>query len=927
MPDIASLVARVSIVLSVIATFPTALEAEPVRLDAGWELITDPGATLQVASLPAAGWRSARVGVSWNAQFADLRDYVGVAWYRTRFTVAPSKAAERVLLRFGAVDYHAEVFVNGEAAGSHEGAYTPFTLDVTKRVKPGPNALVVRVTDPPAAGRGRDPRFPQFNYDELPRGKQNWYIQNGGVWQPVWLDVRPALYIDAVRVSSKVSGAIDVDADIVGTAPTRAVTLKVDVRDAQGAVVASLPAARVTGPGVTRVTGTVPAPKLWSPASPTLYTVEASLAGEVSDGVTDRFGFREFVARDGRFFLNGEPFYMIGALDQDFYPDTIYSTPGKAYLVDMMQKGRRLGLNVLRCHIKVCDPDYLAAADEVGMLVWYEVPSWERWTPASVERGKAIFEAMTTRDWNRPSIVIQTLINEAWGIDMKQADERAGLLKWFEESRPKLQPLGRLLVDNSPCCENYHLKTDIDDYHQYYSIPDNADRWDKWVADFASRPAWSFSAYGDAVRTRQEPLVVSEFGNWGLPELPAELPWWFARDFDGRAITRPAGLFDRFHGLGFDRVFQDYPTLARETQWRQFYSLKHEIESMRRHASIQGYVITEFTDINWEANGLMDMWRRPKIYAERLAAIQQEDVLLPSTPQRNYTTGDDIEIAVLMSRYSVREAHGGSIRWTTTSGQKGELPVVQAVTRGAVETLTEVNYTAPKVVRASLEQVTLELTAGDGSILARNTHDVFVYPAASAVPEGAVLHDPNALLGHLPWKAGALTPGATVVASVFDAEVRAHVEAGGTAVVAASKVLFGVVEAPGLSIVERRAELDGNWVTNFTWLHTASPLFAGLGLTRITGFEAAAATPRTLIDGVATDAWRQGDVLSGVFYGWLNQNHATTVQYKAGKGKVVFTTFDTASYGKDPFVTHLVHRLVEYVRSDKCAPASELARR
>ena len=106
---------------------------------------------------------------------------------------------------------------------------------------------------------------------------------------------------------------------------------------------------------------------------------------------------------------------MIGALDQDFYPDTIYSTPGKAYLVDMMRKGRALGLNVLRCHIKVCDPDYLAAADEVGMLVWYEVPSWERWTPASLARGKAIFDAMTKRDWNRPSIVIQTLDQRGLG--------------------------------------------------------------------------------------------------------------------------------------------------------------------------------------------------------------------------------------------------------------------------------------------------------------------------------------------------------------------------------------------------------------------------------------------------------------------------------------------------------------------------------
>ena len=814
---------------SLLAPASTA-SAEPERLDSGWELVADPGAAFHVSSLPASGWRPAKVGLSWNAQFPDLRDYVGVAWYRTRFTVPPSKVAQRVLLRFGAVDYHAEVFVNGEPSGSHEGAYTPFTLDVTPRVKAGANELLVRVIDPPAAGRGRDPRFPQFNYDELPRGKQNWYIQNGGLWQPVWLDVRPALYIDAVRVSSAVSGAIDVDAELVGEVPKRQVLLTIAVRDGKGALVATLPAATVTAAGVVRVSGKVPAPMLWSPASPTLYSVEASLSGPVRDRVTDRFGFREFVARDGGFFLNGEPFYMIGALDQDFYPDTIYSTPGKAYLIDMMQKGRALGLNVLRCHIKVCDPDYLAAADEVGMLVWYEVPSWERWTPASVERGKAIFDAMTKRDWNRPSIVIQTLINEAWGIDMKQADQRAGLLKWFEESRPKLQPLGRLLVDNSPCCENFHLKTDIDDYHQYYSIPDNADRWDKWVADFATRPAWAFSSHGDAVRTKREPLVVSEFGNWGLPVLPAELPWWFARDFDGRAITRPAGLFDRFRGFGFDRVFGDYPTLARETQWRQFYSLKHEIESMRRHASIQGYVITEFTDINWEVNGLMDMWRRPKAYADRLAAIQQEDVLLPSSERRNFEGGAEARVDVLFSRYSKRDPTASSLHWSIPSmaGAQGQGTVPgPAISRGTVASLGTLAIPLPKTDKATLQQVSLELKAADGTVLARNTHDLFVYPAPGAVP-AAVLHDPNAIAGHLPWKPGPIDSGTTVVTSVFDAQVRAHVEAGGTALVVASKVLFGTVEAPGLSIVERRNELDGNWVTNFTWVHAESPLFAGL---------------------------------------------------------------------------------------------------
>jgi hypothetical protein len=137
-------------------------------------------------------------------------------------------------------------------------------------------------------------------------------------------------------------------------------------------------------------------------------------------------------------------------------------------------------------------------------------------------------------------------------------------------------------------------------------------------------------------------------------------------------------------------------------------------------------------------------------------------------------------------------------------------------------------------------------------------------------------------------------------------------------------VLFALAEAPGLTLAERRGELDGNWVSNFPWMHAASPAFAGVAVTRVTGFEATAATPRTLLAGVSEAAWRQGDVLSGMFFGWINDNHATTVQYRVGKGKVVFTTFDTTTYGTDPFTTNLVNQLVSYVRGPQCAPATEL---
>ena len=902
---------------------PAQAPAAGAGADLAWTLLTDPAGTYEPASLPAEGWRPVRDGLSWNAQFDDLRDYMGVAWYRATLDLPPSQAPRHVLLRFGAVDHLAEVFVNGKSAGRHEGAYTPFTIDATPHVKAGSNEVLVRVTDPPPTPPDGEPRFPEMPYDELPRGKQNWYIQNGGLWQPVTVDIRPSLYIDGIRVTPSNSGAVRVDVDLSGSAPQE-VELTVTLTDPDGQPAGRPLTRAVTAAGPVSLETSVSGPRLWSPATPALYGLEIALSGAVDDRQTTRFGFREFTARDGRFFLNGEPFYMIGALDQDFYPESIYSTPDREYVVDMMKKGRALGLNTLRCHIKVCDPVYLEAADEVGMLVWYEVPSWEEWTGESVARGRKIFEAMTRRDWNHPSIVIQTLINEAWGIDMTEAAQREGLLRWFEEARTLVAPLGRLVVDNSPCCDNFHLQTDIDDFHQYFSIPDNAARWDRWVADFASRPAWSFSTHGDARRTGEEPLVVSEFGNWGLPELPGELPWWFPRDFNGREITRPAGLFDRFRDRGFERVFGDYPTLARETQWRQFFSLKHEIESIRAQGALQGYVITEFTDINWEANGLMDMWRRPKAYAEALADIQQPDVLLPSTPQRNYTSGAPVEVTVDLSRFSAADPAGGRLRWTTASGASGTAPVERGVARGEVGRVAAFEFAAPAVTRPTRERISMELTDASGAVLSKNTHDVFVFQEPSAPDASVSLHDPHRALTALAWPPGMAPVGGVLVASTLDAAVREHVAAGGRAIVVAAGLPMAFSGAPQLTAVERRDELDGNWVSNFPWIHVQSPALSGAGVSRVTGFEAGRATPRRLLAGVPEKAWRQGDVLAGMFFGWLNENHATIAQFRLGKGKVLVTTFDTSAYGDDPFTTHLLDGLIRYVASDQCAPATEL---
>ena len=263
-------------------------------------------------------------------------------------------------------------------------------------MRSGTNEVLVRVVDPPPTAQGASPRFPDMPYEELPRGKQNWYIENGGLWQPVTLDVRQSLYVEHVHVSAKIDGTVNVDVEVKGANLPRPTTIKVSIQAPDGSTVAELPPVEASKAGAQHTTGAVKSPQLWSPSAPVLYTVTASLSGPSTDKVTDRFGFREFTARDGQFFLNGEPFYMRAALDQDFYADSIYSTPDKAYVVDAMTKGRKLGLNLLRCHIKVCDPTH---SRPMKWGCWCgTVPSWDRWTDKSVARGKAIFDDMVARD-------------------------------------------------------------------------------------------------------------------------------------------------------------------------------------------------------------------------------------------------------------------------------------------------------------------------------------------------------------------------------------------------------------------------------------------------------------------------------------------------------------------------------------------------
>jgi hypothetical protein len=898
------------------------------KLDQGWQLLVDKTGNLKVEDVSKSqGWRKTLVGLSWNAQFPDLRDYMGVAWYRTPLQRPALPNGARLMLKFGAVDYFAEIFVNGRRVGEHEGGYTPFEFDVTEALNAGANEVLVRVVDPPMDEKENRARFPDMMYNEIPHGKQNWYVQTGGIWQAVTLRVCPRDCIQQVQVSTRVDGQIEISVrrSNRGRFP-QPVPTQMILRNPRGEV-----EVRASKPEVSDLVvfeGRVKSPQLWGPDKPNLYTVEVRSG---NDTATESFGFRSFEARDGKFYLNGQPFFMIAALDQDFYPDTIYTPPSLAYVRDEMVKAKRLGLNLLRCHIKVCDPTYLRAADEVGMLVWYEIPSWNdfnHFTEKAAERGERIFRDMVQRDWNHPAIVIQSLINEGWGVNLaQQAESRRWLRAVFERAKTSTTPLGRLIVDNSACCNNFHLQTDIEDNHRYNSIPDEYRPFDQWVADFAGRPKWNFSPHGDAQPTGKEPLVVSEFGNWGLPLLPRNLPWWFARAFGDREVTRPGGVFERFREFRFDTVFPNYDALAIATQWHQFISLKHEIEEIRRYASIQGYVITELTDINWEANGLMNMWRQPKIYAAELARLQQPDVVIVRTDKKNYTSGEPVQLEALFSRYDSRDLRGAKLVWLNEAGRVvGTHSPARTNAPATVTSVEKRTVTAPAVTTPQRQVTRVQLLDQSGMLVAENSVTIFIYPKPRPAAEVALRfidgdngsglkQEQMAAAGYTILRQSDSTRPVSqeiLVAQKFDDRVEQYVRNGGRALVLADSK--DALPNSSIKVTPRAgSDLDGNWVTNFNWVSTSSPSspFHAVAFTKILGFESEHVVPRFVIQGIAGTNY--DDVLSGIFYGWLNNNAALAAQMRVGNGSLLLTTFRFDDYGKDAYATHLLDSLIRYV--------------
>ncbi len=302
-----------------------------------------------------------------------------VLWYNTTFTVPKNWKGKRVMLNFDAVDWKADVYVNDVMVGTHTGGFTSFAYDVTPYLKSGDNKLEVRVED--ATDNDFQPRGKQLS---TPRGI--WYTPVSGIWQSVWIEpVEKAHIADYNVVSNVKNGTLDVNVEVAGAQEGDVVCVRLTEggvgysteTSAEGKLVSE---AKVV-PGGT-VTLSVPDAKLWSPDSPYLYGLSISLqrGAKQIDAVKGYTSMRELsIFKKGStklFALNGKPIFHYGPLDQGWWPDGLYTAPTDEALRFDVVKTKDFGFNMIRKHIKVEPSRWYYHCDQVGMLVWQDMPSF-----------------------------------------------------------------------------------------------------------------------------------------------------------------------------------------------------------------------------------------------------------------------------------------------------------------------------------------------------------------------------------------------------------------------------------------------------------------------------------------------------------------------------------------------------------------------
>jgi len=480
-------------------------------------------------------------------------------WYRCRFEIPENWDNKNILLNFGAVDWEATVYVNGVEIGSHQGGYDPFSFDITAALKAsGEQELVVSVWDPTSEGT-------QARGKQVTKPGGIWYTPVSGIWQTVWLEPVSKQSISSLKIIP------DIDKKQLSlmarsrTGLTEGYEIKVEAFEGEQQVSAA------TGKLNSALILNIEDARLWSPDDPYLYDLKVTLLknGRKVDEVASYFAMRKIsvgTTADGheRLFLNNQPLFQLGTLDQGWWPGGLYTAPSDEALIYDIALTKESGFNMIRKHVKVEPARWYYHCDRLGMLVWQDMPNGDKgadWRGPSGYDGREMQRTAQSahqfrKEWKEimddfhhfPSIVMWVPFNEAWG-----QFNTVEIINWTMDYDPS-----RLV--NGPSGGNFFPAGHTLDQHQYPGpgMPD-------------------LNKHAPEI-TKGRVLVLGEFGGLGLPienHLWQSDKNWGYRNYDDRSE-----LLDNYRNL-----IRKIPALIEK--------------------GLAAAIYTQTTDVEGEVNGLL----------------------------------------------------------------------------------------------------------------------------------------------------------------------------------------------------------------------------------------------------------------------------------------------------------------------------------
>ncbi|MBP1045049.1 glycoside hydrolase family 2 [Enterococcus sp. BWM-S5] len=527
----------------------------------------------------------------------DDRTVHDIVWYRRVFEWKKN-SGKRVFLHFGAVDYQADIYVNGLYVGRHIGGHTSFSFDITHFLTDDHQSIVVRAWDP-------------HDDETIPRGKQFWeaesrgiwYTNSTGIWQTVWLEEVDDAHIEKIEFTPNLDEG---NVLLAVTIPKQAVgcTLRYSIFF-KGTLICEDQAALLNP--CTKRSVDIYNEKIfrtnfhdhgwtWSPEQPNLFDVHLELIvdGEVTDEVSSYFGMRKIHVEDGMTFLNNQPYYQKLVLDQGYWPEGLLTAPSDDDFVKDIQLAKEMGFNGCRKHQKVEDPRYLYWADKLGFIVWGECASAPIYTAGAAAKLTQEWVEIIERDYNHPSLVTWVPLNESWGIPdihlnlQQQSFSRSmyNFLHALDTTRLVISNDGWEMTETDVCAIHNYSHGQKEEVKKYRYFKDSlAD-----VKGLIQHPPGKWATFAKGHHYKNQPILLTEFGGIGY-ELGGQAGW-------------------------------GYTSVDNEEQFLDDYG--RIMDAVYSSSALWGYCYTQLTDVEQEINGLLTYDRQPKVSLEAIRKINDQ---------------------------------------------------------------------------------------------------------------------------------------------------------------------------------------------------------------------------------------------------------------------------------------------------------------